>query len=83
MVIKHEISDKLDFVVENQREILEVLRSIDNHIVEYFGEKYELKEKTLKERVAEANFSRKQFEIVQEVINYVKEKYSSESAKDN
>lgn len=69
-------NDYLKQILEKQCDILKVLKNIDNNIVKYFGEENELKEKELCQKLFDVHLTRKQFEVVQEVVNYTKEKYS-------
>lgn len=73
---RKETNDILKLIFTQQREILTELHFLNNNIVEYFGGECGLKEKELKEKVRNARFTHNQFELVKELMNYVKEKHS-------
>lgn len=70
----------LSQILDKQNEILKELKDINNNIVKYFGEEYDLKEKELRRKLHNANFTCRQFETVKELVEHVKEKHSK---KDN
>lgn len=59
-----------------QNEILKELKNIDDNIIKYLGKEYELEEKKLKEKMLDAKFNHQQFEVVKEIMEHMKEKYS-------
>lgn len=73
---REEINTYLSQILDRQNDILMELRDINNNIVKYFGEKYDLKEKTLRQDIKNAHFTRNQFDVLKEVIKHTREKYS-------
>lgn len=65
----------LSQILDRQNEILTELRDINNNIVKYFGEEYDLKEKTLIRDIKNAHFTRNQFDVLKEVIEHTREKH--------
>lgn len=63
-------------ILDKQNEIMNTLKSIDNNIVKYFGEEHEQRKRELNQKIKDANFSKEQFEILKEIIDYAKEKHS-------
>lgn len=72
----------LSQILDKQNEILTELRDINNNIVKYFGEEYDSKERELTRKIKNAHFTNKQFDVLKEVIEHVKEKHSKESKKE-
>lgn len=62
-------------ILEKQNEILNTLKSVDNNI-KYFGEEHEPRERELKEKIRNTEFSKEQLEVLKEAIAYTREKHS-------
>lgn len=73
----------LKCILEKQGEILGVIKSVDDNIVKYFGEEYELKEKELNQRIRDAKFNKEQFDVFVDTISYVKAKHAKVACENN
>lgn len=62
-------------ILENQKEILKTLKSINDNIIKYCGGEHEFKTEELKQKMLNANFNKNQLGIVQEFVDYKLEEY--------
>ena len=69
----------LDKISENQYEIIKILKSINENIVRYCGGEHELETEKLKQKMIDARFTKNQFDIIQEFVNYKKDEYEKEN----
>lgn len=72
----------LSQILDRQNEILIELRNINDNIIKYLGEEYDLKEKKLRQKIQKANFTKEQFETLKESIDYTREKHSKKNNKE-
>lgn len=82
MFSNKESNTYLSQILDKQNDILTELRDINNNIVKYFGKEYDSKERELTQNIKNAHFTNKQFDVLKEVIEYVKEKHSKENKKE-
>ena len=69
----------LDKISENQYEIIKILKNINDNIIRYCGSEHELETEKLKQKMFDAHFTKKQFEIIQEFVDYKKDEYEKEN----
>lgn len=73
---REETSTYLSKILDKQNDVLKTLKSIDENIVKYFGDEYELKERELTQKILDAKLTTKQFDVFKETMNHIKEKHS-------
>lgn len=69
----------LSQILDRQNDILKTLESIDRNIVKYFGGEYDLKEKELTQKILDVKLTKKQFDVLQETVDHVREKHSKKT----
>ena len=75
---RKETNDILKQILTKQFEIWRELQDINDNIVTYLGGEPNTKEKALKKKVEKAGFTRSQFELVRELMDYSRGKRSEE-----
>ena len=80
---REETNDILKQILTKQCEILRELRDIDDNIVTYLGGELNTREKVLKKKIEKAGFTRNQFELIRELMDYSREKCSKKDGADD
>jgi hypothetical protein len=80
---REETNDILKQISTKQFEILRELQNINDNVVMYLGGELNTREKVLKKKIEKAGFTRSQFEVVTELMDYTREKCSKKDRADD
>lgn len=72
----------LEKILEKQNAILDELKNLNENIIKYCGGEQAFKTETLKRKMSDANFTKSQFEIIKELVDYKTEEVRKETMVD-